>query len=185
MTFCCLHRRAQRSYAASAFAVAVAFTILCSVPRYAAGSDGAPADANGVLPPTLAPLSNQYVETNTQVTMPLTVGDDGPLSALTLTATSSNQHLVPNAALSFTGIGALTISPLHNASGYTQITVTVSDGDQTAQHDFLFSVKQPLSYFLVEGSTGAFFSRTSRLQIRTPPRSRSTSSSTRTMAPLS
>ncbi|MCU0547436.1 MAG: hypothetical protein MUE44_35620 [Oscillatoriaceae cyanobacterium Prado104] len=65
-----------------------------------------------------------------------TIADtDTPAGNLTVTATSSNQSVVPNANLNLTGTGAdrnLKITP--NGVGLADITVTVSDGTSTANY---------------------------------------------------
>ena len=66
-------------------------------------------------------------------TMNLTVADvETAAGGLTLSATSSNRTLVPNANISFGGSGAkrtVTISPQANKSGTANITITLSDGE--------------------------------------------------------
>jgi VCBS repeat-containing protein len=66
-------------------------------------------------------------------TMNLTFADvDTAVGSLTLSATSSNRNLVPNANISFSGGGArrtVTISPQANKSGTANITITLSDGE--------------------------------------------------------
>src|SRR4030095_4163951 len=63
--------------------------------------------------------------------------------ALTLTPVSSNLGLVPNANVQLTGMGSLrnvNVIPLINQNGVTTITLTVSDGSQTAQTAFMVTV---------------------------------------------
>jgi predicted extracellular nuclease len=65
-----------------------------------------------------------------------TISDpDTPIGNLTVTATSSNSGVVPNANLNLTGSGAtrnLKITP--TGVGFSDITVTVSDGTNTATY---------------------------------------------------
>jgi hypothetical protein len=91
--------------------------------------------------PTISnfPATYSVKEGSTGNTIALTVADtDSALTAITGTVKSSNQQLVPDANLSFTGTGAsrtLTITPKANANskllGTADITVTISDNDPT------------------------------------------------------
>lgn len=115
------------------------------------------------LPPTLAPISNEFVVANSVIPVRLVVGDDGPLDSLALTAGSNNQTLVPNTSLSFSGTGAertLTVALNQQTYGSTQITVVASDGSLTAQQCFVIVVQAPqtFTYSFPEGATGSFFS---------------------------
>ena len=63
--------------------------------------------------------------------------------SLTVTGTSSNQALVPNANIVFGGSGAsrtVTVTPAANQNGTATITVTVSDGALSASDTFLLTV---------------------------------------------
>ena len=88
----------------------------------------------------------------------LTVADvDNDVSALTLSATSSNQNLVPNSGLSVGGSGAsrtLTVSAAAKRSGTATITVTVSDGDKTSTTQITVKVGTD-SRDTLSGTTGA------------------------------
>jgi hypothetical protein len=96
-------------------------------------------------PPTISSIPNQFVNKNT-TTLPigLTISDpDTPANNLGLTATSSNLALVPNANLVLGGAGTnrtITAAPVPNATGTTLITLTVSDGQLTAEQVFLLTV---------------------------------------------
>jgi hypothetical protein len=87
-------------------------------------------------PPTISNIPNQVIQVNQNTgALPFTVGDD--LTApglLVVTATSSNQLLVPNnpanIVLTGAGLGAdrtIQINPLSNQVGTVTITVTVTD----------------------------------------------------------
>jgi uncharacterized repeat protein (TIGR01451 family) len=116
--------------------------------------------------PTIDPIANQTVNEN-DVLGPLAIAIadiDDAVSALTISATSSNQALVANAGLALGGSGAsrtMTITPLADQSGQTIITVTVSDGVTPTVISFTLTVNAvpptPLTYFLAEGATGDFF----------------------------
>jgi autotransporter-associated beta strand protein len=69
--------------------------------------------------------------------------------SLTVTGTSSNPTLLPNANINFGGSGAdrtITLTPAPNQSGTANVTVTVADAQgQTAQTTFQFSVTNALA----------------------------------------
>jgi Bacterial Ig-like domain/Putative Ig domain len=72
-----------------------------------------------------------------------TVGDAETLGSLTVTATSSNQTVVPNANIVLGGSGAgrtIAVTPALNQNGPVNITVTVSDGSLTATDVFVLTV---------------------------------------------
>jgi hypothetical protein len=73
------------------------------------------------------------------------VGDAETAAAnLTVTASSSNTALVPNANVVLGGSGAsrtVTVTPLANQSGTITVTVTVSDGAATASDTFVVEVR--------------------------------------------
>ena len=96
-------------------------------------------------PPTISAISNQSTTENTATgSIAFTVGDpDNAVGTLTVSATSSNTTLVPNANITLGGGGAnrtIALSPATNQSGTTTITVTVSDGTATASTDFTLTV---------------------------------------------
>ena len=74
----------------------------------------------------------------------LTIGDvETPATALTVTATSSNVALVPDANLVLSGTGAdrtLVVTPAANQAGTATITVTVSDGTASTPQTFTVTV---------------------------------------------
>jgi Zn-dependent metalloprotease len=82
--------------------------------------------------PTIEVAPGGDVASNTSATLNLTVGDpDGDAADLTLSATSSNQNLVPESGITFGGSGAdRTISlTVLKKSGSAVVTVTVTDTD--------------------------------------------------------
>ncbi len=86
--------------------------------------------------PTVAVAAGGQCGTNgTSGQINLTVSDvESAASTLTLSATSSNQNLVPNSGLSVGGSSAsrmLTVSTLAKRSGTATITVRVSDGQSS------------------------------------------------------
>ena len=113
-------------------------------------------------PPTITGLSDQIIGLNSALgPIGFTVGDDAtPADALGVIAVSSDQALLPDANIVLGGIGTartLTATPLAGASGAVRITVSVSDGEQTAEQTFTLTVLSQATYYLAEGSTGVFF----------------------------
>jgi extracellular elastinolytic metalloproteinase len=95
--------------------------------------------------PTISAIADQITEEDRPTgALGFTVGDvETAVESLTMSGTSSNTALVPNAALAFAGTGAsrtLTAIPAPNQSGSAAITVTVSDGGQTASTTFVLTV---------------------------------------------
>ena len=95
--------------------------------------------------PTISDILDQSTPTNTSTgAIAFTVGDaETAPASLTLAGTSSDQTLVPDDNLVFGGSGAsrtISILPAGNQSGVATITVTVSDGTDTATDTFLLTV---------------------------------------------
>ncbi len=114
-------------------------------------------------PPTLSAFSNQQIGAGSTLgPLAFTVGDDlTAATALTVTASSTNSALLPNADIVIGGSGAsrtLTATPVPGTSGVTLVTVSVSDGSQTTQKSFVLTVVATPVYYLAEGATGNFFS---------------------------
>jgi hypothetical protein len=83
-------------------------------------------------PPTLTAFGNQSITRNGVVgPLAFTIGDaETPAALLTVTATSSNQALIPDANLVLDGVDAartLTLTPAADQTGTATITVTVTD----------------------------------------------------------
>ena len=86
------------------------------------------------LPPTISEILDQTLIANQSTgPLPFTIGDaETPAASLVLTATSSNEVVLPAAALVFGGTGAsrtLTATPVADQSGITWVGVTVTDTD--------------------------------------------------------
>jgi FG-GAP-like repeat/Bacterial Ig domain len=88
-------------------------------------------------PPTLDPIPGLTVEENSgTANVPLTgisagVGESGNVN---LTVTSSNPSLIPSPTVSYArgaSSGSISFAPSANAHGWSQITVTVNDGQPT------------------------------------------------------
>ncbi len=95
-------------------------------------------------PPTISDISNQATTEDRPLVVPFLVSDpDTPLFRLTITATSSNPALVPNANILPDGSGpnrSVMIVPAADAFGSTTITLTVSDGTSSASDTFVLTV---------------------------------------------
>ena len=85
--------------------------------------------------PTLTGLVDATVQESKTITQALTIGDDDTAAdALTVTAASSNDALLPDAAAVVSATGTtrtLTLTPIAEQVGETLLTVTVSDGRLT------------------------------------------------------
>ncbi len=98
-------------------------------------------------PPTLTDFTDRTInEDRTLDAHPLIVGDaQTAASSLVLTATSSNQALVPDANLALGGSGSsrsLLVTPIANQTGSTLITLTVTDGVFTVNDTFTLTVQR-------------------------------------------
>jgi len=96
-------------------------------------------------PPTISNILDQVIDANTsRSAIPCIVGDvDNDLSALTVSASSSDQTLISNSGLLISGSGsdrALAITPSPNQIGTCTITVTVTDGILSASDTFTVTV---------------------------------------------
>src|ERR1035437_1431181 len=98
-----------------------------------------------VLPANTAPSISAISCTNTLLNtaappITFTVGDlETPVASLTLSAASANTTLMPNANIVFGGGGSnrtVTVTPAAGQIGVVPITVTVSDGTNTASSTF-------------------------------------------------
>ncbi len=90
---------------------------------------------NNTVPTVTAPATGTTLEDLASAPIAITVGDaETGVGALVLTATSSNQALVTNAALA-TGLGgsganrSLVVTPVANANGTATLTLTVADAN--------------------------------------------------------
>jgi hypothetical protein len=100
--------------------------------------------------PTISGIADLVTNEGTPIApIAFTVGDVETLAVdLSLSGSSSNQTLVPNANIAFGGTGAsrtITISPVAGQIGTTTITVTVTDADGgTASKSFALTVQLPV-----------------------------------------
>jgi hypothetical protein len=95
--------------------------------------------------PTISDIAAQTInEGGSTGAIAFTIGDTQTAAAsLTLSGSSSNTTLVPNANIVFGGSGAnrtVTVTPASSQSGTATITVTVSDGSLTGSDTFLLTV---------------------------------------------
>jgi hypothetical protein len=95
-------------------------------------------------PPTIAGPGHQSTAKNTPLTVGFNVGDaeSGP-SSVTMSGSSSNPALVPNANIVFGGSGAsrtVTITPAADQTGTVTITLTASDGTLSSNTTFVVLV---------------------------------------------
>ena len=117
-------------------------------------SDGTSPSAAATVTMTLAPVNDaptitdiadtSIAEDGATSALAFTIGDvETAAGSLTVTATSSNTTLIPNANLVFGGSGAsrtLTATPAANQFGTATITVTVSDATATTSDTFVLTV---------------------------------------------
>ena len=115
--------------------------------------------------PTISAISDETIsEDNTLSPVAFTVGDaETAASGLTVTASSDNQTLVPDANITLGGSGAnrtVEITPASDANGTATITVTVDDGaasNNTASASFTLTVTAVPDVALTDGRNGASY----------------------------
>ncbi|MDK2410174.1 cadherin-like domain-containing protein [Aphanizomenon sp. 202] len=95
-------------------------------------------------PPTISAISAQTTDEDTAKAIAFTIGDvETSVTALTITATSSNQTLLPDTNLVLSGTDSnrlLVATPTENLSGTATITLTVNDGQDTSESQFEITV---------------------------------------------
>jgi formylglycine-generating enzyme required for sulfatase activity len=100
---------------------------------------------NGNSAPAITSVADQIIAISASTeALPFTINDaHTSASSLTLSGSSSNTTLVPNANIVFGGSGAnrtVTVTPASNQSGTATITVTVSDGSLSTSDTFVLTV---------------------------------------------
>ena len=98
-------------------------------------------------PPTISSIANLLIAMGTSTpAIPFTIGSaTTPAANLTLSGSSDNTTLVQAANIVFGGSNSnrtVTVTPASGQTGVANITVTVSDGTDTAQSVFQLSVRQ-------------------------------------------
>ncbi len=96
------------------------------------------------VPPTITQISNTNTLVNTPVTIPFVIGDDSPVSGLTLSYDSLNTELLPPANITITGTGAnreLVLTPAADTLGTAPVRLSVSDGNSTTTTTFALVVR--------------------------------------------
>ena len=109
--------------------------------------------------PTLSPVPDQVTSVGQPTApIPFAIADNHtPASNLIVTATSSNQLLLPDASLVLTGTGAsrfVTLQPAPSQTGSAAVTLTVNDGVLSAGETFLLTVVRP-SFLTLTRTSGA------------------------------
>jgi len=107
--------------------------------------------------PVISSVSTQTVnEGQSSGAINFTVSDaESSSSNLTISATSSNQALVKNSAITLGGSGnnrTITLMPIANANGNTQITINASDGLLTSAKSFTLTVNPINDAPIISGS---------------------------------
>ena len=120
-------------------------------------NDGSTAAATSFLlkvgAPTVNPVANQITSMNTVLgPLAFAVADaEEGSGALVVTATSSNQRLLPANNFGLGGSGGnrmLTLVPANGETGLTTVTITADDGHQTATTSFLLTVHPVLGLMI-------------------------------------
>jgi hypothetical protein len=96
--------------------------------------------------PVISAITNQLITVGSVAApIPFTISDtETTAGSLVVTGTSDNQGLVRNADIVFSGNGGnrtVSLAPLADQTGAAQITITVSDGQGSAQQAFQFTVR--------------------------------------------
>jgi hypothetical protein len=111
--------------------------------------------------PTISSIANRTVNTGTSTgPIAFTVSDaETSASSLTVSASSSNPTLVPNANIVLGGAGSsrtVTVTPAANKTGTATITLTVSDGALSKSTSFVLTVgSQPVNALTFASTSGA------------------------------
>jgi hypothetical protein len=97
-------------------------------------------------PPSISTITNWIVAVDTATpAIPFTISDaETPAASLTVSGSSDNTTLVPNARIVFGGNNGnrtVTVTPAAGQAGVANITITVSDGTDSATTAFQLSVR--------------------------------------------
>ena len=95
-------------------------------------------------PPQILPVAPQTMAEDGTLELIVELADaDTALANVSLTATSSNQSLLPDSSLVVSGTGAqrsLLLEPARDASGEATVTLTANDGEDTTTISFVLTV---------------------------------------------
>ncbi len=95
-------------------------------------------------PPVLSDIANVSTDDDIPASVKFKVSDqDTALTSLTVSAKSDNAAVLPNANIAVSGNGAdrtLTLTPVKGKAGSAKITVTLTDGEMTAEKSFTLTV---------------------------------------------
>ncbi len=104
--------------------------------------------------PSISNIANQITPVNAPLhDVPFVVNDAETPNSLIITLSSTNAALLPTQNITVMGSGAnrsLSLSPVAGEAGLTLVTVTVSDGTQTASDSFVLTVFPKLGVLLNE-----------------------------------
>ena len=105
-------------------------------------------NAPGNTPPTISDVTDQVITQDKSTSaLAFTVGDTETPDALTVTASSDNQTLVPDGNISLGQIDAshrtIMVTPASGQTGLATITIKVDDGTATVTDTFLLTVNAP------------------------------------------
>jgi hypothetical protein len=130
-------------------------TVVLTLASNAAYQVGSPSSATVIIrdnppvnqPPAITAIAGQSIFMNSSAgPIDFRISDpETPANELTLSASSSNSSLVHSGGLVFGGSGSertLTVIPARDQAGVAMITVTVSDGQSSAQRQFQLVVIQ-------------------------------------------
>ncbi len=96
-------------------------------------------------PPGISDITNRVTLKNQSIDVPFTVADvEADPGSLAVTGSSANTNLVRNTSLVFSGSGAsrtVRVTPVTNQIGAAAITITVSDGTNSASDGFNLTVQ--------------------------------------------
>jgi MYXO-CTERM domain-containing protein len=98
--------------------------------------------------PIISPIADQQIDVDGMTdSLAFTIGDvETPASSLTVTASSSNQTVIPDSNIMLAGSGVnrtITLTAAPNESGTAHITISVGDGTATTQQEFDVEVNTP------------------------------------------
>jgi hypothetical protein len=124
------------------------------------GSMPAPAPTPQNMAPVLSPLAAQTVDQDTSTpALAFTVSDDGGVSGVMLSVSSSDPNLLPEYGLALGGSGAnrtITVLPAEDAAGSANVTVTAADAQGKATTVTFAVTVKAVSQSIASYTTSAF-----------------------------